>query len=453
MRWLGNAHWKGEMRRRTLLTVLTALLCVGALAAVLGVALNFRGESALPATPSPLDQSPARVKHGEYLAKVGNCASCHTARGGAAYAGGDALPTPFGRVYGSNLTSHREHGIGAWTADHFWRAMHHGRSKDGRVLTPAFPYTSYTQVTRQDADALLAYFLSLPPVAQPNKPHELRTPFDSQLAIGVWRALFFRAQPFVPAPAQSAEWNRGAYLVRGLGHCAECHSARNAMGSLKDAQALGGGMMPGHGWYAPSLTDAKEGSIAGWPVEQAVALLQYGLAQPGAAGVASPASAATTVGPMAEVVSRSMQHWSSADLRATAVYLQSLPTTQSRVLAEQPDDNKLKAGEAVYGKHCAQCHGDNGQGARTPEGAHAYPALAGNRAITLANSANVVQVTLRGGYAPATAGNPQPYGMPPFGYVLSDAEVAAVTTYIRNAWGNRAMPVTQFEVLRARESQ
>src|SRR5262249_17737173 len=160
------------------------------------------------------------VARGAYLAKAGDCAACHTERGGAPYSGARGIDTPFGTVYAPNITPDMETGIGNWSAADFWRAMHNGRSKDGRLLYPAFPYADFTLVTREDSDALYAYLRSVPAVRQPNKPHALRFPYDQQVSLAVWRALYFRPAVYAPDPGKSQDWNRGAYLVRGLGHCA-----------------------------------------------------------------------------------------------------------------------------------------------------------------------------------------------------------------------------------------
>jgi mono/diheme cytochrome c family protein len=206
--------------RRLLALILFVLVLVALVAW-----LNVRGEAAISDTAAaPITATPQQIAQGAYIARAGNCAACHTARGGADYAGGLGIATPFGTVYTSNLTPDAQAGLGRWTPAAFWRAMHHGRSADGRLLYPVFPYTSYTQVSRADSDALFAYLRSLPAVAQANRPHELAFPYNSQVALAVWRALFFRAAEFGPESTQTAQWNRGAYLVRGLGHCAACHA-------------------------------------------------------------------------------------------------------------------------------------------------------------------------------------------------------------------------------------
>ncbi len=398
--------------------------------------LNVRGEPDLSAAAPAVPATPQQIARGAYLAKAGNCAACHTSRGGTPYAGGTALPTPFGTLYGSNLTPDREHGIGAWSSTEFWRAMHHGRSRDGRLLYPAFPYTSFTQVSREDSDALFAYLHSLPAASQPNRAHALHWPYDQQAALAVWRALFFRAGEFQPQPAQTTEWNRGAYLVQGLGHCAACHTTRNRWGATDESQALAGGLIPMQNWYAPSLTAAHEAGVADWPQADVVALLQTGV---------SPRGWAT--GPMAEVVLRSTQHLTDADLSAMALYLKSLPPSPASPAPQRvaPPAAVATLGEKLYGQHCAQCHGADGRGA-----GGIYPPLAGNRSVAMASTANLVQVVLHGGFAPATAGNPRPFGMQPFLLALSDAEIAAVLTHVRGAWGNSAAAVSELDVNRVR---
>lgn len=414
---------------------------IGGLAVLIALAalvawLDFRDEPDLSSAAAAADTSPAQVQRGAYLARAGNCMSCHTARGGTPYAGGRGIDTPFGTVFSGNLTPDRNTGIGSWTASEFWRAMHNGRSKNGRLLYPAFPYTNYTEVTREDSDALYAYLQSLPPSAQANTAHTLRWPFSTQAALAVWRALYFSPGQFTPDTRQTTEWNRGAYLVRGLGHCSACHSARNALGASSTPLDLAGGLIPMQNWYAPSLTSAAEAGVADWAPEHIAALLKTGVSPRG-----------SVLGPMAEVVLHSTQHLSGKDLDAMAVFLKSLPPTSAALVKPAATGNTAvaQAGGKLYEQHCAQCHGDQGRGI-----AGAYPPLAGNRAVTMDSTANLVQVVLNGGYAPATAGNPRPFGMPPFVLVLDDTELAALLTYLRSAWGNQASAVTAAEVNRMR---
>ena len=397
--------------------------------------LNTRDEPDLSAPVAALNATPDLLARGAYLARAGNCAACHTTRGGTPYAGGRGIDTPFGMVNSSNLTPDVRTGIGSWSAAEFWRALHNGRSKDGRLLYPAFPYPSYTTVTRTDSDALYAYLHSLPATAQPAPPHALRWPFNQQAALAVWRALYFSPSSFKPEPAQSAEWNRGAYLVRGLGHCGACHTARNALGATSTRLDLAGGLIPVQNWYAPSLTATQEASVHDWPLEDAVRLLQTGVAPQG-----------TVLGPMAEVVQQSTQYLSPPDLTAMATYLKALPQTPPEpARAASTTPRTAERGAKLYDQHCAQCHGMQGQGV-----AGAYPPLAGNRAVTMASTANLVQVVRNGGFAPATAGNPRPFGMPPFVLVLGDEDIAVLLTHIRASWGNQAPAVTELEVGRLR---
>ena len=422
--------------KRILWTLSSVMAAVGVCAAVV-VGLNLRGEAPLPAAET-LQTTPALVARGEYLARVGNCMACHTTQGGAPYAGGRGIDTPFGVVHSSNLTSDKNQGLGNWTSAEFWRALHHGRSKDGRLLYPAFPYPNYTEVTREDSDAMFAYLQTVPAAPEANRAHALRFPYNTQAALGVWRALFFAPGQPVQAASQTPEWNRGAYLVNGLGHCTACHTPRNALGATADAKAFTGGLIPVQNWYAPALNAAAEAGVKHWPVDDVVALLKTGVAPHG-----------SVLGPMAEVVFRSTQYLTDADARAMAVYLQALPQQPGSAQADAapaPSASVMARGGKVYEQQCAQCHGNQGQGE-----AGAFPALAGNRAVVLADPTNVLRVVLQGGYLPATAGNPRPHGMPPFQQMLSDEEVAAVTTFVRNSWGNQAPGVGTIEVYRARE--
>lgn len=415
------------------------------LVAAVVVWLNLRGEA--PVHAQPFAATPAQVERGAYLARAGNCAACHSARGGAPYAGGRPIDTPFGVVYGSNLTPDEATGIGTWSADHFWRALHNGRSKDGRLLNPAFPYANFTQVTRADSDALFAYLTSLPPVAQRNRPHELAFPFGTQAALAVWRALFFRPQPFVADAARSAEFNRGAYLVQALGHCSACHGARNAFGAVRAADDFDGGELPGRAGYAPSLMRREEASVVDWHVDEVVALLKTGVAY-------GREARGSVLGPMAEVVFRSTQHLDDMDLRAMAAYLQALPTSPPPKARIRPTEApQMRRGAEVYEERCADCHGKSGEGAFAGDansGRRAIPPLAGNRAVRMHRADNAIHAVIRGGFPPATAGNPRPFGMPPLGQDLNDAEIAAVVTFIRNSWGNQAGAVREHEVTRLR---
>ena len=445
-----NAHRPNPQRQPMRAMVLTLGLLAGlVLAAVLWA---FAPSSLTAVEPTPATPStPALVEAGRYLATLGNCQHCHTPRGQPAYSGGRAFATPFGTVYSSNLTPSAQ-GLGNWTAADFYRALHHGQAKDGRWLYPAFPFPNTTHITRADSDALFAYLQSLPASAQQTPAHQVRWPYNTQAAMKVWRTLYFQlgtdtasgtasvstsAATTVPTATQL---QRGAYLVNGLGHCSACHAPRNALGGHADPLSLQGGVMPVANWYAPSLHNPAEGGVQNWPLADTVALLRDGR---------NPQAVVT--GPMAEVVQHSTQHWQNADLQAVALYLQQLPVIgpSGRTSSATPSTAQ-RVGERLYAKHCASCHGDDGEGQTTARGEQAHQALAGNRAVAMASPANLVHMVLNGGFGPSTPHHPRPFGMPPYVLVLSDADVAAVLTYIRTAWGHQAGPVSEFDVQQLR---
>ncbi|MEY4748387.1 MAG: hypothetical protein RIQ60_601 [Pseudomonadota bacterium] len=413
------------------------------------VALDESGTAvATSSSPATSPASAEQLERGRQLALAGHCAGCHTARGSAPYAGGTAIETPFGTVYAGNLTPDDATGIGRWTPATFWRALHHGQGADGRRLVPAFPYTEFTRITRADSDALYAWLRSLPAVVQANHPHALRWPYGTPTALAAWRLLFFSAGEFRPDPAHTAEWNRGAYLVNGPGHCVACHGGRNALGAIRDA-GFGGGLMAGGAgegagnWYAPALNRSDEAGVADWPLDDIVALLQGGAAPRGRAS-----------GPMAEVVSHSTQHLPAADLRAMAVYLQALPAVAPPAAAgfppATPDDPRRSLGASLYKDHCAACHGEAGEGGAQADGRLVVPPLAGNRIVAMNPPANLVRAIALGGFGAATATNPRPYGMPPYGHVLGEEQIACIATFLRSSWGHAGAPVSSADVTRWR---
>ena len=259
------------------LSISSFIVALGVVLALVVAWLNVRGDE-IPerGVEAETRVTSQLVERGAYLARAGNCAGCHTTRGGQPYAGTQAIATPFGTVFTSNLTPDAATGLGSWSSADFWRALHNGRSKDGRLLYPAFPYPNYSQISREDSNAIFAFLRSLPPVSQINKANALRFPYNSQAALAVWRALYFRPRTFEPSPAQTSEWNRGAYLVRGLGHCVACHSSRNSLGATNAKLELAGGLIPVQNWYAPSLVAADEASVSNWSLDEIRALLATG---------------------------------------------------------------------------------------------------------------------------------------------------------------------------------
>lgn len=368
------------------------------------------------------------LERGEYLARIGDCMACHTAQGGAPFAGGRGFATGYGMIYSSNLTPDREHGIGAWSIDEFAHAMRHGVSRRG-PLYPVFPYEHFATLADADIDALFAYLRSVPANANVPPPNRLDFPADRRSALVLWRMLHYR--PEAQAPAAASE-DRGRYLVDGLGHCAMCHSAREPSGALAADGYLAGGRIPGSGWYAPPL-DAKQ--LQRYPVEQLADYLRSGASDAGAA-----------YGPMAEVVYRSLQALSADDALAMARYLKGVPAhpqrkTEFTLLPEPPHQVAAGNGAEIYKRACADCHGKDGEGK-----AGQYPALRDAVATTAPDPINAVRMVLYGGFPAATAHNPLPYSMPPFVQQLSPAEIAAVTNYVRETFGGQRSQLTSADV-------
>jgi mono/diheme cytochrome c family protein len=360
---------------------------------------------------------PGQIARGKYLTTAGDCVACHTAAGGQQLAGGDALDTPFGKIYPPNITADKKNGIGDWSDDDFYHALHDGIDKDGHYLYPAFPFPWYTKVSRQDVLAIKAYIFSLPTSDKADKPLAFGFPFDIREGLLGWRTLFFKAGEYQPDTSKSPEWNRGAYLVEGLGHCGECHNKSKLTGASDWSGNLKGGVI--EGWYAPSLTENVQQGIGKWSVKDLASYLKSGKA-PGNGVV---------VGPMQETIHDSLSKLTDADLQAIAVYLKSVPADSSEKPVKAVDDRvAMDNGAQVYLSHCAFCHLPSGKG---HEGA--IPSLAGNGAVTAEGPETAIRVILGGnaadhGYAP----------MPAVGLDLTDGEVAEVVNYIRQAWGNRA---------------
>jgi mono/diheme cytochrome c family protein len=415
-----------------------ACLLTCACAVVFGAASCSKKEP--PAeTAAKADPRPEQIIRGEYLTAAGDCYACHTVRGSPPYAGGLEIPTPFGKLYTPNITPDPQAGIGGWSADDFWRAMHDGRSKDGSFLYPAFPYTNYTKVTREDSDAIYAYLMTVKPSPQKSRPHEMGFPYNQRELLAGWRALYFKAGVFEPNPNQSKEWNRGAYLVEGLGHCNACHATRNLLGAVAQDD-VSGGLIPVQNWYAPSLTSSRETGLGDRDLREIVDLLRTGVSE-----------RAAVYGPMAAVVQHSLQNLTMVDLTAMATYLkaQSEKKASAPLLHSGPSEAQteamMKTGAKVYQDHCAACHGEKGEGVP-----RIYPRLVNNESIMMRNPVNPIRMVLNGGFPPSTEGNPRPYGMPPFYQDLNDEQIAAVVTFIRQSWGNNAPPTWSVEVGRSR---
>ncbi|HKO68487.1 MAG TPA: cytochrome c [Burkholderiaceae bacterium] len=375
------------------------------------------------------------LERGRYLATTGNCASCHTADGGKPFAGGRAVPTPFGTIYSTNITPDRETGIGAWSNDEFYKAMHEGIRRDGQYLYPAFPYPWYTKLSARDVQAIKAYLGALPAVRQQNKPSELPWPLSVRAVMAGWNALFFREGSFRTDLNKSAQWNRGAYLVEGLGHCSACHTPKNVLGGLKKNQPLEGGF--GEHWYASSLTGDLRDGLGSWSARDIVEYLKTG-----------SNSKAAAAGPMTDVIRNSTQHLTDDDLNAIATYLKDMPRTtdENTQTVRALDPSVLSRGEALYVDNCTGCHMQDGAGL-----AQVFPPLKASAAVQASDPTTVLHHIMGGATMAATKEKPTGLAMPAFGWKLNDQEIAALATYIRNTWGNRADAVTERQVVKVRK--
>lgn len=375
----------------------------------------------------------ARQERGRQLAAAGDCVACHTAEDGKPFAGDRPIETPFGIIYSANITPDPETGIGAWTEEQFYRAMHEGIAANGRRLYPAFPYPWFTKVSRADVDDIRAYLRTLEPVRSKARPNEFPWPLNHRIAMAGWNELFFTPGEFQPDKQQSAEWNRGAYLVEGLGHCGACHTPKNMFGSAKADQKYQGGKI--QNWFAPSLAGDQRAGLGSWDTEDITRFLKTGRND-----------RTTAYGPMAEVIKDSTSKMSDEDLHAIATYLKSLPATAPES-TEVPDQNVVRAGQAIYADQCSACHQAGGVGVKG-----LFPSLKGDGIVQSDQPLSLLRIVLNGGHAASISASPNALAMPSFGWKLSDGQIASVATYVRNAWGNKAGAVTSDEVRDLRKS-
>jgi mono/diheme cytochrome c family protein len=346
-------------------------------------------------------------------------------------AGGLGLRTPFGVIYSPNITSDTATGIGGWTPDQFYNAMHRGLDDQGKPLYPAFPYVYFTRISRQDADAALAYLKTVPPVRYAPPANRLPFPLNIRFFIRGWNLLFFRPATFRGDPARSAQWNRGAYLVSGLGHCGQCHTPTNFLGANDNGKAFQGGSL--EDWVAPDLSGNARAGLGSWSGDEVVEYLKTGRNARAQAG-----------GPMAEVVSYSTSLMSDSDVAAIATYLKALPASPVRQFAA-PDHGAMGRGAAVYSDACASCHLEGGVGQP-----RYFPPLSRDAVLQQANPTGLIHLILAGVRTAPTGARPSPMTMPSFAWKLTDQEIADVSTFLRNSWGNRAAPVSAGDVGRLR---
>jgi mono/diheme cytochrome c family protein len=384
---------------------------------------------------NPDKQSFAVIEHGRYMATAADCTACHTVQGGQPFGGGGALETPFGILLAPNITPDVMTGIGGWSDGEFINALQNGIGHGGIHLYPAMPYTYYTKMTREDVIAIRAFLDTLQPVRNAVQANRLPFPFNQREAMLGWNELYFSPGEFKPNPGKSPEWNRGAYLVEAVEHCGLCHTPKNAMGGDEGSRAMQGSVL--QNWYAPNLTGDRRVGIGDWTVDDIILYLKTGR---NSYDIAS--------GPMADAVSHSTSQLTDADLYAIAVYLKDLPPGGGE--PPQPvsaQDPAMQRGQAIYGAQCAACHTMAGGGI-----VGLFPRLSGAPLVQQSQATSLIRVVLEGSRAVATDAAPTGPAMPSFAWRLSDADVAAVLTYIRNAWGNAAAPVSAGDVSSMRQT-
>lgn len=429
------------------LIVIALLILLGAVALIVLTRTDPSAGTAPTLAGAPA--SAETVARGEYLVKAADCAACHTAgETGKPLAGGVAFKLPFGTIYSSNITPDATDGIGAYTDDEFVRAVREGIRRDGQHLYPAFPYTSYTLLSRDDVLAIRAYLKTLPPVSQPNHPNELSFPFNQRWGMAFWNAVFFKSQRFVADPAKSPQWNSGAYLATALGHCAECHTPRNFGFGLEHGREHSGEVL--QGWRAYNITSDPHYGIGSWSDEAILAYLGTGHA---------PAHASAG-GPMLEAISRSLQFLDPADAAALVAYLRTAPpyegkhpitidaqppalASSSALLPAAQELSSESQGLALFEGACASCHQWNGPGRETP-----YASLQGTRTVNDPSAQNVTEVILRG--AKMRVGDTDVF-MPAFADAYSDAEIAALANYVVAHFGGKSGVVTAQDVAARRK--
>jgi mono/diheme cytochrome c family protein len=423
-------------------TRLRALLCLsGAAVSILGVVqLAMSQMPALPAHPSdevtptellsrPIDPAApnaAQLTRGQYLVAAGDCMSCHLRKGGEPFAGGLGLKTPFGVIYTPNITPDPKTGIGAWTSEQFYRAMHDGKDDAGENLYPAFPYPWFRLASRADDDAIFAYLKTVPAVNYTAPQNQLPFPLSIRFLIGGWNLLFFEKREFQNMPQQSPEWNRGAYLVNGLGHCGGCHTPKNFLGADRANHEFYGGKLDN--WVAPDLTGNPRTGLGDWNVEDIAEYLATGRNARAGAG-----------GAMADVITYSTSLMNDADRHAIATFLKGQPASPGGTI-QAPDPDTMRRGAEIYSDACTSCHLEGGVGQ-----SRVFPPLGHDAMLQQDDQTGLLHILLGGTRIGTSASRPSPLTMPSFAWKLSDQEIADVATFVRNSWGNRAGSVSASE--------
>jgi mono/diheme cytochrome c family protein len=380
------------------------------------------------------DQDFTTIERGHYLATASDCVACHTVPGSTEeYAGGRAIETPFGDIVSANITPDMATGIGSWTDKQFEDAVRNGIRPDGSRLYPAMPYPSYTKLTHDDVMAIRAYLRTVKAVKNKVDRSTLPFPFNIRSGMRAWNALFFNEGEYKPDPNKSAEWNRGAYLVEGPGHCGACHTPKNVAGADKTSEAFHGAQL--QGWFAPNITNDNLKGLGTWSIDDVAKYLKTGHNRITAAS-----------GIMAEEIKFASSKMTDSDLKAIAIYLKSLPGDRERHDTLAADDPAMKAGHAIYRDQCSACHMIDGKGVP-----YLFPSLADASVLRSRDPRTAIRLVLRGARTVATKDEPTAPGMPSYAHMLKDDEIAAVLTYARNAWGRAAPPVTPDDVKKARD--
>jgi alcohol dehydrogenase (quinone), cytochrome c subunit len=388
--------------------------------------------------PVNAQQAAAPQDKGEYLARAGDCVACHSVRGGKAFAGGLRMGTPMGAIYSTNITPDPETGIGNYSLEDFDRAVRSGVAKDGHRLYPAMPYPSYAKISDDDLKALYTFFMKeVPPVKQANKPNEIPWYLSARWPLALWSAIFAPKTGYAARQDREAAWNRGAYLVQGLGHCGACHTPRGWAFQEKALDDGSGAYLQGaelDAWFAPNLRGDVRTGLGDWSQDDIAAFLKTGHNDKG-----------VVFGSMLDVINNSTPYLTDDDLHAMAVFLKSLPATAQQAKFAY-DDTATKAlqsgkpqprGAAIYLGSCASCHGIDGKGQ-----APFMPPLAGNAVVLDSDPSSLVNLVLNGADPIVVKGVPDAYRMPQFRVQLNDEEVAEVLSFVRGAWGNEAAAVT-----------
>lgn len=405
------------MSRKALITALVSMIAMPAAGAIYA-------HAQVQTDPQNFDV----IEKGRYLTTAADCSACHTVPGGAAFAGGRPLETPFGNIVSTNITPNPETGIGAWTDDQFDNAVRRGMRRDGSRLYPAMPYQYYAKMSRDDVLAIRAYLNTITPVHNRVVSNTLPFPFNIRAGMKLWDWAFFDDAPFKPEKQKSEEWNRGKYLVDGAGHCGACHTPKNFAGGDENGSYLQGYNL--QGWFAPDITNDARAGLGHWTVDDIVVFLKTGHNRVSAA-----------VGPMAEEVTHASAGMTDSDLRAMAIYLKDLPGHSTPSPPVPGTDPQMVAGAAIYRDQCSACHQMNGEGVP-----RLFPSLADSSIARSGDPQSLVHLILKGARSAATNEEPTAPGMPSYGRQLNDAQIAAVATYIRNQWADSAPAVSSSEV-------